>query len=94
MSASNKNLKRAAALKYEKKNESDAPVIVASGLGYVAQKIVSVALENNIPVYQDDSLASILSQLEAGSRIPEELYQAIVEIYVYFLNYALPDEPK
>ncbi len=93
MSAS-KDIKRAAALKYENKNDGDAPVIVASGLGYVAQKIVSVACENNIPVYQDESLASILSQLEAGSRIPEELYAAIVEIYVYFLNYTLPEQTK
>lgn len=89
-----KNLKRAAALKYDYKNEGDAPVIVASGLGYVAENIVSIAQENNIPVYQDDSLASILSQLEAGSKIPEELYAAVVDIYVFFLNFTLTKDNK
>ncbi len=88
------HINRASALKYEQDKEGSAPVIVASGLGVVAQKIVSVAQENNIPVYQDESLACLLSQLELGSPIPAELYQAIVDIYVYFLNYAVADENK
>lgn len=85
-----KNIKRASALKYQADKPGYAPVIVASGLGYVAQNIVSIAQENNVPVFQDDSLSSLLSQLEVGSQIPEELYQAVVEIYLYFLNFAPP----
>ncbi len=83
---------RAAALKYTQDSSSGAPVVVASGLGYIAQKIIDTAQDNNVPVYQDDALSSLLSQLEAGSEIPVELYQAIVDIYVYFLNYRL--EPQ
>ncbi len=64
-----------------------APVVVASGMGYLAEKIVSVAQENGIPVYEDDSLATILTQLQLGQEIPPELYRAIVDIYVYFLNF-------
>jgi len=76
---------KAVALRYE---DSDAaPIVVASGLGYMAQKIVEVATENNIPVYEDTSLATVLSQFQLGQEIPEELYQAIVEIYVYFLKF-------
>ena len=86
-------LQHAAALKYSHESHSNAPVVVASGLGYAAQKIIDVAQENNVPVFQDDSLASLLSQLNAGSEVPPELYQAIVDIYVYFLNFTLPDEP-
>lgn len=76
--------KKAVALKYE--GDAAAPVIVASGLGYMAEKIVEIATENNLPVYEDSSLASILSQMELGTPVPEELYQAIVEIYIYVLN--------
>ena len=77
--------KRAVALQY---GEDDAaPVVVASGMGYLAEKIVDVALENGVPIYEDDSLATILTQLNLGQEIPPELYQAIVEIYVYFLNF-------
>ena len=77
--------RRAVALQYGA--DDSAPVVVASGMGYLAEKIVDVAQENGVPVYEDDSLATILSQLSLGQEIPPELYQAIVEIYVYFLNF-------
>ena len=79
--------KKAVALSYDE-DVNAAPVVVASGSGYIAQKIVETARNNGIPVYEDNSLATMLSQLELGSEIPEQLYQAIVEIYVYFLNFA------
>lgn len=81
--------KQAAALKYAMDKENSAPVVVASGLGHIAQKIVDIAAENNVPVFEDDSLAALLSQLNAGQQIPPEIYQAIVDIYVYFLNFTL-----
>lgn len=77
--------KKAVALQYGA--DDAAPVVVASGMGYLAEKIVGVAQENGVPVYEDDSLATILTQLGLGQEIPPELYQAIVEIYVYFLNF-------
>ena len=77
--------RRAVALQYG--TDDAAPVVVASGMGYLAEKIVNVAQENGVPVYEDDSLATILAQLNLGQEIPPELYQAIVDIYVYFLNF-------
>lgn len=79
--------KKAVALKYDESNRM-APAIVASGKGYLAEKIVEVANENNVPVYEDNSLASVLSQLELGREIPSELYKTVVDIYVYFLQFA------
>lgn len=70
-----------------------APVIVASGMGNMAEKIVEVATDSGVPVYEDNSLATVLSQMELGREIPKELYEAIVEIYVYFLNFD-PDDPE
>lgn len=81
---------KAVALRY---NENDAaPIVVASGMGYLAEKIVEVAADNGVPIYEDNSLATMLAQLELGRAIPEELYQAIVEIYVYFLSFD-PNDP-
>ena len=77
--------RKAVALQYGA--DDAAPVVVASGMGYLAERIVDVAQENGVPVYEDDSLATILTQLNLGQEIPPELYQAIVEIYVYFLNF-------
>ena len=76
---------RAVALQYGP--GSGAPVIVASGMGHLAERIVEVA------VYEDNSLATILSQMELGREIPEELYQAIVDIYIYFLQFD-PSDPE
>ena len=84
--------RRAVALQYGP--DDAAPVVVASGMGYLAEKIVSVAQENGVPVYEDDSLATILTQLNLGQEIPPSLYQAIVEIYVYFLNFDLSRREK
>ena len=77
--------KRAVALQYGA-NDS-APVVVASGMGYMAEKIVEVAADSGVPIYEDNSLATILTQLKLGQEVPEELYKAIVEIYVYFLRF-------
>lgn len=77
--------KRAVALQYGAGDA--APVIVASGMGYMAEKIVEVAADSGVPVYEDTSLATVLTQLQLGQEVPEELYKAIVDIYVYFLHF-------
>ena len=82
---------RAVALRYDPTN--GAPVIVESGMGYLAERIVETASEAGVPVYEDNSLATVLSQMELGKEIPEELYQAIVEIYLYFLKFD-PSDPE
>lgn len=86
MSEFNKILnQKAVALSYDEEMDR-APVIVASGRGHLAERMVELACENNVPVYEDNSLANILSQMELGSEIPTELYQMVVDIYVYFLK--------
>lgn len=86
--------RKAVALQYE--SGTPAPIVVASGMGYMAEKIVEVAAENGVPVYEDTSLATMLSQLQLGQEIPESLYRFIVDIYVYFLHFDPnnPDTPR
>lgn len=83
---------KAVALKYDPE-KNGAPMIVASGMGYLAEKITETAMEAGVPVYEDNSLATLLTQLKLGAEIPRELYQAIVEIYIYFLGY-VPDQKE
>lgn len=82
--------RKAVALKYDP-DKNGAPVVVASGMGYMAERITEAAMEAGVPVYEDNSLATLLTQLKLGAAIPEELYQAIVDIYIYFLSYT-PDD--
>lgn len=78
---------KAVALKYEPE-KNNAPCVVASGTGSIAQKILQVALENGIAIYHDDSAATLLSKLDQGQEIPPELYQVVVNIYLYLLDLA------
>lgn len=71
----------AVALKYNPEQDY-SPVVVASGHGKVAERIINLAEENGVPVYRDDSTAAMLTMLSVGEGIPPELYQVVAGIYV------------
>ena len=71
----------AVALKYNPEKDY-SPIVVASGHGNVAQKIIELAADNGVPVYRDDSAASLLTMLNVGQQIPPELYEIVAGIYV------------
>ena len=73
--------KMAVALSYEPME--GAPKIVASGEGYLAEKIIAKGDENDVPLYEDSKLARTLLKLEIGDYIPEELYGVVAEILVF-----------
>ncbi|MDR0820870.1 MAG: EscU/YscU/HrcU family type III secretion system export apparatus switch protein [Oscillospiraceae bacterium] len=70
----------AVALKYNPE-QNFAPVIVAAGLGELAQKIVGIADENGVPVYRDDSTAALLVMLGSGAAVPPDLYRIVAAVY-------------
>lgn len=78
---------KAVALKYNV-DEDAAPVVIASGYGAIAERIIGIAEQKGIPVFRDDSAASLLCMLEVGSNIPEELYEVIAAIYCQLLQVA------
>ncbi|RJP23340.1 MAG: hypothetical protein C4527_20540 [Candidatus Omnitrophota bacterium] len=89
--------KRAVALRY-KQGDDAAPVVVAKGRGAVADKIIAIAQEHDIPLYQDPDLVEILSSIDLGNFIPHDLYKAVAEVlaFVYRMNgkYAEPPPQK
>lgn len=76
--------KQAVALQYNPGDE--APSIVASGTGIIAEKIIEKAKESDVPLYEDSKLADTLSKLEIGDMIPPELYSVVAEILVFVDN--------
>ncbi|MDF2877945.1 MAG: type secretion exporter [Clostridia bacterium] len=74
-------IKKVAALSYTE--NMTAPTIVASGQGKVADNILEEAQKHDIPVYQDEKLATILTEIEIGRQIPEELYELVAKIMVF-----------
>lgn len=77
----NNKIKQAIALEYDPNDE--APKVIASGKGILAQKIIDKAKEHQVPVHRDDKLAETLSKLEIGDMIPPELYEVVAEILVF-----------
>ena len=74
-------VKSAVALQYNP--EEEAPKIIATGKGLLAEKIIEKAKESAVPIHEDDKLAATLSKLEIGDMIPPELYEAVAEVLVF-----------
>ncbi|MCR4849968.1 MAG: EscU/YscU/HrcU family type III secretion system export apparatus switch protein [Lachnospiraceae bacterium] len=76
-----KKIKTAVALSYDP--DEDAPKVIASGKGALAERIIEKAKESNVAVHRDDKLADTLSKLEIGDMIPPELYEVVAEILIF-----------
>jgi len=79
--------KKAVAITYDQER-SDAPLVVASGKGKMAEQIIKVAQEAGLEITQDADLAEVLEKVPVGTEIPVELYQAVAEVlaFVYRVN--------
>jgi flagellar biosynthetic protein FlhB len=76
----------AVALKYDNE-KSEAPIVIAKGINFLALKIKDIARESKIPIVEDPALARALyDQLEVEQEIPESLYKAIAEIFTFVYN--------
>jgi len=76
----------AVALQYDRE-KMGAPVVVAKGAGYVAQRIKDVAREADVPIIENKPLArGLYHSVEIGQEIPEELYVAVAEVLAYIYS--------
>lgn len=70
----------AVAILYDKE-VADAPIVVAKGVDYLAQKIKDVARENHVEIVENKPLArSLYANVEVGGQVPPELYVAVAEV--------------
>lgn len=76
-----KKLKQAIALEFNK--DDDAPVLIAAGRGALAERIIDLAKEAEVPIHKDEKLAKTLAKLDIGDMIPPELYEVVAEILVF-----------
>ncbi len=73
--------KTAVALAYDP--EDAAPKVIASGKGFLADRIIERAKDQDIPLHQDEKLAHSLSKIEIGDMIPPELYEIVAEVLLF-----------
>lgn len=84
-------IKRVAALQYDPETDN-APHLTAYGQGELAEKILEIALENKIAIHRDQDLIEILSTLELGSEIPEEIFELVAEILAFVYRLTKKDQ--
>lgn len=78
----NPSLLKAAALKYS----DDAPRVVAKGQGEVAKKILENAKKYDVSIFQNEALANSLLNVQVNQQIPEELFGAVAEVFVWLIK--------
>lgn len=78
---------QAIALKHDVKSRK-VPRVVATGKGIIAEEILKIAQQHDVPLYEDASLASILSKLQLETVIPPALFKMVAEIlaFIYYLE--------
>src|SRR5690606_40426635 len=73
--------REAIALLYE--GGEQAPTVTAKGEGELAERIIELAMDHEVPIYENADLASMLTRMELGDQIPEALYRTIAEIIAF-----------
>ncbi len=78
----------AVALRYDPEDKEAAPVVLAAGQGEIADKIMELAKENDIPIHKDPDLVALLAASDVGDEIPVEAFIAVAEIlkFIYEKN--------
>ncbi|MEO4048390.1 EscU/YscU/HrcU family type III secretion system export apparatus switch protein [Pseudomonas sp. CAU 1711] len=82
--------RQAIALAYDGNN---APNLTAKGDDELAEAILAIAREYEVPIYENAELVRLLARLELGDAIPEPLYRTIAEI-IAFAWYLKDKRPK
>ena len=84
--------KSAVALRYER-DADRAPYVVAAGEGALAERILKLAREHDVPVQEDPELLGLLAQCAPGQEVPVELFGPVAGLlaYLYSLNEELAE---
>lgn len=72
----------AVALRY-RREEPGAPIVVAKGKGFLAEKIKEIARQHRVPLVEDKPLARALVKVKLDQAIPEDLYKAVAKVLAY-----------
>lgn len=73
-------VRRAIALEYDGAN---APRVSALGHDALAEQIIAIAREHEVPLLENPELAGLLAQLDLGDEIPEALYRCVAQIIAF-----------
>jgi flagellar biosynthesis protein len=85
--------KKAVALFYD---GVSAPTLSAKGAGDIAEEIIALPKEHDIPIHEEPDLVNLLARLKLGEEIPRELYIAVAEViaFAYIIKGKMPERPS
>jgi flagellar biosynthesis protein FlhB len=73
----------AIAIQYDPAN-MQAPIVVAKGADFIAEKIRDIARENDVPIIENKPLAQVLYKMvKVNNMVPENLYKAVAEVLAF-----------
>jgi flagellar biosynthesis protein len=75
-------MRKAVAMRYDGQQDH-APRMVAKGKGTTAERILALAREHQIPLYEDRDLVTLLEVLDIGVEIPPKMYRALAEVLAH-----------
>ena len=89
MIESTEDSKKAVALFYD---GVTAPTLSAKGIDEIAEEIIALAKEHDIPIHSEPDLVNLLATLKLGDEIPRELYVAVAEVisFAYMIKGKMP----
>jgi len=87
----NNTNKKAVALSYDGKN---APTVTATGSEELAEQIIAIAREHNVPLFENEALLTLLMNIGLGEEIPDTLYLCIAQIiaFAYKIQGKFPED--
>jgi flagellar biosynthesis protein len=83
-------IQKAVALSYDE-TTNNAPKVVASGKGQIANNIIKIAQDNDLPIRKDEDLVELLSKLDINKEIPPNMYKAVAEIFSFIYDITKKD---
>lgn len=86
-------IKKAVALDYDIDTDH-APKVIAKGSGELANNIIKIAKENEIPIKKDEDLVELLSAIDIDKEIPESMYKAVSEIFAFIYDMTTLERKK
>lgn len=88
-----RDIKKAVALEYDI-DKDRAPKVTAKGKGELANNIIKIAQENEVPIKKDEDLVELLSAIDIEKEVPESMYKAVSEIFSFIYDLTTLERKK
>ena len=80
------NRRLAAVALHHDRDGAQAPRVVAKGTGELAERILALARESQVPIHSDPDLVALLAASEIGEETPTDIYEAVARLLAWLYS--------